>query len=66
MNKTEKAVLQGIRESLNSVTGSEDGDNWEKWANRMRATLKTSIKILDNMLDIEEDDEELEEEKLTL
>jgi hypothetical protein len=67
MNKTEKVVLKGIRDSLYDVRGSVDGDSWETWANRMRTTIKTGLKILDGLLKMESvEDEDDEEEKLTL
>ena len=60
MNKTEKAVLQTVRENLNSQTGSRDGDTWEVFAMRMRETIKQSVKIMDSLLNFDPEDSEEE------
>ena len=58
MNKTEHAIMKGVFESLNEVSGPIQDDTWEAYGERMKATIKTNIKILRNLVAIEPTDNE--------
>ena len=60
MNKLEKTILIGVRNALLDVITSQKGDDWEKFAHRMKDTIKSNMHILNGMLTIEEDKEESE------
>jgi hypothetical protein len=61
MTKTEKVVLQGIRNSLDKIRNSEDGDSWERYGNRMRTTVHSAVDVLDQILTLDGEEEEEEE-----
>ena len=56
MNKLEKSVVQGIRNSLNAVRNPEDGDDWEDYGNRMKTVIRANLDIIDGLLSVKEDD----------
>ena len=64
MTKSEKAVIRGLRNSLNSAAspGFKEGDinTWSRWANKMQVVIRTNVDVLDELLDLEatEDKEE--------
>jgi len=57
MNKTEQVVLNGIKDSLDSVRHAQKDDNWEVFANRMRTTINTNVIMLENLLKLESQEE---------
>jgi len=63
MNITEQAVLKGIRNTMLSLRAHEKGDDWEQYAKRMQAFMRTNVAILDELLKLEptSDPEETEE-----
>jgi len=62
MTKSEKAVIQSVRNTLVGAAkpGFSSGDiaEWSKWANRMQTVLHTNIEILDGILSIDPVEEE--------
>ena len=66
MNKTEKIVLEGIRDSLREAYSSKTGDTWETYANRLGTVILTNVKILSSLLSVEEDESIEDEKGLTL
>lgn len=62
MTKSEKAVIQSVRNTLvgASKPGFTTGDikEWSTWANRMQTVMHTNIEILDGILSIDPVEEE--------
>jgi len=60
MNKTEKAIIQGVKNALGAVSGPLKDDDWEVYGQRMQATIQSNVRVLDGLLTIEatEDKEE--------
>ena len=58
MNKYEKASLQGVRNALNAVSGPIGDDTWETFGERMQATIKSNVSVLDGILALDPTEDE--------
>jgi len=69
MNKIENATLKGVRKALKDSTETDwkkaDFDKWAAWATNMNHTIKSNIKVLDELIKLETEDNP-KEDKLTL
>jgi len=66
MTKTEKVVIQGIRNSLNKLARSIDGESWQTYAERMKAVSDSTVDILNQLLTLDPNEPDEKEEGISI